>query len=750
MTSEISKKEAKELLTKMRKRSTVMMEADQENRRKAMDDMKFVNVPGAQWDSNMRVARGTRPCLEFNKIRVTGKRIINEIRSNRPAGKVRPVEDSDKKTADIYEGLCRNIWNTSDGDSVIDYAAEYQVNAGMGAWRVNTKYASEEVFDQDIVIEAIKNPFCLYCDPAAQDAMKRDAADWLLIDRMSDAAYKARWPKAKVVSFESTEFDDEQEWEDGETVRIAEYWYKEPYSKELLLVDFGDGTPLTLDASEPGVSEIPTLAIKKRRTVQCERILMIIASGEAILEGPVEWAGTQFPFVMVFGEQIVIDGKTHWYGLPRFARDAQQFENVMLTSAYETVAAAPKEYNWATPKQAEGLLASWDEANSKNFHTRLYNPDPLAPGAPGHHPGADVPVALIQMAEIADQQVRDVTGVHEASFGQEAGERSGIALARKQNQAAIVTYNFPDNMAKGVRRTWEIEVDLIPKIYDSTRTLRIIGPDGAEDYAKVNHFVQNPQTGEAEKVNDLATGRYDVSVTTGPGYQTQRMEAAEIYTQMAQAFPPLMQVAGDLIMKSNDLPYSEEIAERMQTLLPPQIQQQLQEGKDMPPEVQQAMAQVQQAMQQVQQQGQLVQQAAQEVQQEKATADKAKADVQTAIANLKTEEARFEAKVAKAQAMLAQKEMQITQTETQNAAGGEREALGTEVTQAVAEIREMAAAFQQQAVQTLAEIMGKQQTQVLVPPPPPRPKIKSAKIVRGPEGTSIVPQYEDDMMPVVQ
>ena len=139
----------KSLLTRVRERHKVMTEGHEQTlRREAMEDMKFVNVPGYLWDENMKKKRGKRPCYEFNKLRITCKRIINDMRANRPAGKVRGVEDSDKDTADIYEGLIRNIWNNSDGDTVIDYAGEYQVSAGMGAWRITTKYVAEDVFDQ--------------------------------------------------------------------------------------------------------------------------------------------------------------------------------------------------------------------------------------------------------------------------------------------------------------------------------------------------------------------------------------------------------------------------------------------------------------------------------------------------------------------------------------------------------------------------------------------------------------------------
>ena len=51
------------------------------------------------------------------------------------------------------------------------------------------------------------------------------------------------------------------------------------------------------------------------------------------------------------------------------------------------------------------------------------------------------------------------------------------------------------------------------------------------------------QTGQPIKLNDLSQGRYDVAVTVGPSYTTQRMEAAEALQQLANDPSPLGMVA---------------------------------------------------------------------------------------------------------------------------------------------------------------------------------------------------------------
>lgn len=358
----------KALLTRVRDRVKIMMNDDEVAcRRDAMEDIKFVNVPGEQWEPNMKKKRGKRACFEFNKLRTTCKRVINDMRANRPAGKVRGTEDSDKDTADIYEGLLRNIWNNSDGDTVIDYAAEYQVEGGYAGWRISTKYAYEDAFDQDLCVEPLQNPFCLWWDPAAKDFMKRDAMDCALIDTISKSAYEKRWPNRDVVSWESNEFDDDSDWAEDETVRIVEYWYKELVDKELWQLQDGK----VIDAASDEAALIDPMTIKKKRAAKCYKVMMAIASGEAILEES-EWAGDELPFVPVYGEHKVIDGKVRWHGLVRWAKDPQRAYNVSRTAMIENVMMVPQAKWWATAEQAKGHIAKWEQAISENIPAMLY------------------------------------------------------------------------------------------------------------------------------------------------------------------------------------------------------------------------------------------------------------------------------------------------------------------------------------------------------------------------------------------
>jgi hypothetical protein len=85
-------------------------------------------------------------------------------------------------------------------------------------------------------------------------------------------------------------------------------------------------------------------------------------------------------------------------------------------------------------------------------------------------------------------------------------------------------------------------------------------------------------------INDLTTGKYDVTVSVGPSYSTKRIEAADSMMAFVQAVPQAGQVSGDLIARAMDWPGANALADRLEKLLP--------EGmidKDVPPEQKQAM-----------------------------------------------------------------------------------------------------------------------------------------------------------------
>jgi hypothetical protein len=643
------KNDNKELLLRLHKNYKKAYDADHKNRHRAEENIKFANIPGNQWSDVSKAERGKeRLMLEFNQLKVMCKRVINEMRANRPQARFLGFEDGDKSLAETFSGMFRNTWNMSDGDSVADYQGEYQVYGGYGVWELVTEYSNDSAFDQDIKIKNVPNPFCVWSDPDSKDMLKRDAEWWIKAHKIKKSTYEERWPDREVVSFEPNDLDDEDDWEDNDGVRIAEFWYKQKEKKTLYLLEDGS----TVDALPEGMQAV------RQREIVCYKVMCAICSGDAVLEPPTEFCCDEFPFVPVYGEYLIIDGNIRWDGMVEHMKPAQQAYNSGRTAIVEVVEASAQGKFFATAAQADGHTDEWAVAHKKNLPFILYNADPQVPGQPGILPGAQVPVALIQSVEMAKEELNSLAGFTFDPTATDAKNISGKALNARATQGQIATFNYPDNMAKAHKRTGEIFIKMAPKIYDTERVVRTLGADGSEKFVTLNTI--DPATGE--KINDLSRGKFDIVVNTGPSFQTKRQEAAETLTQMASNDPALMPAAGDLVYKSLDVPYAEEIAERVRLMLPTPIKQHLNKDKEMPPEVTAAMAQVEQMGQAVQQQGQLVEQAAVEAQKEVTAAKQAKSDLQVAQAALKVEEANLKVMEANFKTLVAQTEAKLQQT----------------------------------------------------------------------------------------
>ena len=152
-------------------------DAESENRNVALDDLKFARL-SEQWPEQIRKQREVdgRPILTINKMPAFIRQVVNDSRQNRPQIKVKPVDDkADIDTANVLEGLIRNIERTSKADVAYDTAVDYAVSMGWGYIRVNIDYEYDDTFDKCLKIERIANPFSVYGDPYSTSM---DGSDW--------------------------------------------------------------------------------------------------------------------------------------------------------------------------------------------------------------------------------------------------------------------------------------------------------------------------------------------------------------------------------------------------------------------------------------------------------------------------------------------------------------------------------------------------------------------------------------------
>lgn len=589
----------KDIIEEAREYFALAQESESENRVRYVEDMRFARL-GEQWPDQVRQARERegRPILTINRMPSFARQVVNDSRQNRPSIKVHPADSTaDPKTAEVISGLIRNIEVTSNADVAYDTAVENAVYGGWGYIRIATDYAHDDSFDLDICIKRVVNPLTIYGDPASETA---DSSDWncaFVTELLDEDEFERKYKGADAVSFDAESHDDEKS---GEDVRVAEYWKREEVPTKLLKLSNGLVLPEKRFIENAEIFAAAGIQVVGDRDSKTHKVVQRILSGSEVLE-EVDWPGRFIPIIPVYGEEVHIEGKRHWKSLIHDAKDAQRMMNYWRTSSTELVALQPKA-PWIGPKGfANADPSKWATANTKT-HAYLEYAGPVAPNRVGFS-GPDA--GALQEALNASDDMKAITGIYDASLGARSNETSGRAIMARQREGDVGTFHFQDNLARAIRHCGRILIDLIPAVYSGPRVVRVMGEDSKPRNVQVNQ--EQPQPDGSMLMLDLTAGKYDLTVSAGPGFTSRREEAANQMTEFIRVFPAAAPVLGDLLAKNLDWPQADEVAKRLQAMLPPQIQ-----GAD---------PRLQQAQQQMQQMGQVINQLKQQLQQ--VQADKA-------------------------------------------------------------------------------------------------------------------------------
>lgn len=609
------------LLKLARKRLEIGLEALSESRELELADLKFLaGSPDNQWQwpEDVISTRGTspgqptpaRPCLTINKLPQHVRQVTNDQRQNRPSPKVIPVsEDANSDLATVLTDMIRHIEYISNSDVAYDTACDAQVITGEGYFRLITDWSEEDSFEQEIKISRIRNQFSVVLDPAMQDPTGADAEWGFLFTDIPKEEFERDFPDAKPISSLETRGAGNESlvsWLNENTIRIAEYFYIEHESFEIRLYPglgvVEKGSAIDLQAASRGIKPIKTRISDRKKVKWCK------INGFEVLEEQ-DWPGSWIPIIRVVGNEYEIEGKLHLSGLIRNAKDPQRMYNYWASQEAEMLALAPKAPFVGYGGQFEGYESQWKTANTIPWPYLEVNPDVVdGQGSPVPLPQRSQPPmaqqGLIAAKMAASDDIKSVTGQYDSSIGASSNERSGKAILARERQTDTGTYHYVDNLARAVRFAGKQIIELIPKIYDTKRIVRIMGEDGEPDNVQIDPTQPQPKkdiidqrTGAVVKsIYNPGIGKYDVCVITGPSYTTKKQEASESMGNLVQGNPDLWKIAGDLIVKAQDWPGAEKLAERLKRSIDPKLL------SDQPsPELAQAQQQMQEMDQQMQQ-----------------------------------------------------------------------------------------------------------------------------------------------------
>lgn len=617
----VSKKKSEDLLAEAKERFKQCMEYESVARSRALDDLRFVEGDADnnfQWPEAIRKDRDElhKPYLTINKTRQHCLQIINDSRQNKPAIKFRPTGDgATANSAQVWDGLARHIEYQSNAQDAYDTATENQVKMGIGYWRVVTDWAGEETFDQEIFIRRIRDSMTVFLDPDIQEKDGSDARFGFIFSDMPRDQFEEEYPHLKnaFMADANLTIKDPYGWDSEHHVRVAEYYRRVEKEVEILSIVVNENTG---QRQVVRADKIPPEAIKElksqpttitRKSTISEVEWYLIAGSQVVEQRP--WPGKYIPIVRVIGEEVVIDGVMDRKGHVRAMKDPQRMYNYWTSSAVENVALQSKTPFIGPARAFEGYETIWGSANTENLPFLPYNDrddDGNEIPMPRRQEPVTLPDAYIRGMTIAAQEMMMVSGQYQSQMGQQGNEVSGKAINERQRQGDNATYHYIDHLAVAIRYTGKILLDLIPKIYDTERVLRILNEAGQESSVQINPTMKQPyqpgmpgpqqQEEERRRIKTATAvqhilnpnlGKYEVHSDVGPAYSTRRQETFNAFTQIITQAPQLTNIVGDILLRAGDFPMADEAAERLRRMVPLQAL-----GDAPPPEVTQLQEQV--------------------------------------------------------------------------------------------------------------------------------------------------------------
>src|ERR1035437_3606508 len=350
-------------------------------RSRYISDVKFANADpdnGWQWPQDLRADReaNKRPALTINKTQRLVAMITNDASENKPAITIKPTGNlSSYKSAQVYEGLVRDIEYKSAAQNIYDDCSVSQVESGIAYFRVITKFVDDNdpqldisAFNQEIRIEPVRDHLGVFLDC---DIKQKDGSDALwggVFDDMPRDEFEKLNPDVDMQEVgNSTLFGETDTWVKEDSIRIAEYYRIVQEPDEIYWVEDDQGKSEVFRASEAPRGFRDTLVVgkyKKRKTIN-RRLEWYKIAGHKIVERK-KLKGMYIPIVRVVGVERIIGGKLERKGYVRQIKDPQRMFNFNASQEVEGVALQTKT-PWVGPAAAfEGNEVAWNNANRNN------------------------------------------------------------------------------------------------------------------------------------------------------------------------------------------------------------------------------------------------------------------------------------------------------------------------------------------------------------------------------------------------
>jgi hypothetical protein len=193
-------------------------------------------------------------------------------------------------------------------------------------------------------------------------------------------------------------------------------------------------------------------------------------------------------------------------------------------------------------------------------------------------------------AEAAKRSIQSAMGRYNASVGKSDSQvKSGVAIKALDTQSDQGSFHFIDAYDTALEFAGRVLNDLIDVVDNAAKDVAIRKQDESHSIIRINEPFTD-DTGQQQHIQ-TGVGDHDVTISTGPSYQSQREEATgfvDVLVQNLATLPLDPQTKAQLLGLAIKLKNLGPIGDQMADIISPQ------QGGPIPPQAQAAMAQMQQ------------------------------------------------------------------------------------------------------------------------------------------------------------
>lgn len=550
-----------------------------ENREQmAMDEAFYDHLQWSEEELATLEARGQAP-LVFNMIQTSVNWILGSQRRAPTDYKILPRTKEGSKVAEVKSELIKHLGDINGSEFEWADAFADAVKAGVGWMETGQGYQEDgaKVYDRREGWRAM-----LWDSTASrydlQDARYMVRAKWLDAD-----VGEALWPEragfirqiANDTRYGMADLDDmgdaamdEREAAhfsatgiaragvDAETsrprFRAIEVWFKR-FMPAANIIRGGQFNGEMLDPWSPGhYRELQTgratLITRPKEVVHCA--LMTETGFLDIRESP--YRHNRYPFTPIWGYRRASDGMP--YGFVRGVRDIQRDMNKRASKALHHLSTTRVTVEEGAVPDIEELR---DEAG---------RPDAVIVHKSGKQPpmittDAAVASAHLELMSRDAAMIQSVGGVTDENMGRQTNAKSGKAIIARQDQGALATSIFFDNLRRSKMDHGEKLVINIEQFYTDQDEFRITDARGNAKFVQIN--------GGGEETA-IAAFKADFVITEDDWRATVRQAQAEqlldLFTKLAATAPQIVMGSLDLIIEALDVPKRDEFVKRIRQM----------------------------------------------------------------------------------------------------------------------------------------------------------------------------------------